>query len=511
MTAALRTIWAWPKTRMAAIALHYLMLGSIIVAGALIRLTGLNRQSLWFDEADVVVRAQRPLGEVLRTFTAAGENGPVYNLFLWAWVRIAGISEIAVRFPSAVAGAIAIPLIYLLGKRLAGRTAGLVAAGLLAVNPYHVWYSQEAKMYAFVVVLALLSSLALIEALNRNTWSAWIPYIAITSLMFYTHVTTVLIFVAQSLFVFTTLNMWQGRQRRWLISVAALTLPYLPIALWAWTVVQGGARLWQPDVSLWEAIRIVGVKFAANRSDLVIEQRSAVLLFALALCGIVGLLLKHRWRASGVFLLALTSLPVIGIYLVSIRNSVFSDRYVIVALPAYLILAAAGVVVLWRHRWLWPVGVVALVMVTSYAWATLRDVNLSTGAEKEDWRSAYALVADQAQPDDIILLYPGYMLTTYQYYSQREPRLEQYEVATIPTFRAPWLDERIMVEHIEQQVGRPERIWLVESPDRIPAEDPDSTLERWLTEHSDVLVERQVNGVHMTLFEVHWDKYDPSP
>jgi hypothetical protein len=510
LTAAIRAIKTWPKVKMAAIGLHYVMLGGIIVAGALIRVTGLNRQSLWFDEADVVVRAQRPLGEVLRTFTAAGENGPVYNLFLWLWIRVAGVSEIAVRFPSAVAGAIAIPLIYMLGKRIAGRTAGLVAAGLLAVNPYHVWYSQEAKMYAFVVVLALLSSLVLIEALNRNTWSTWIPYIVITSLMFYTHVTTVLIFVAQSLFVLATLKTWQGRRRRWLISVAALTLPYIPIALWAWTVVGGGARLWQPAVTLWDAVRIVGVKFAANRSDLVIEQRSSILLLLLALCGAGTLLAKQRWRASGIFLLALTVIPILGIYLVSIRNSVFSDRYVIVALPTYLILAAAGVVVLWRSRWLWPVGVVALVMMTSYSWATLRDVNLSTDAEKEDWRSAYALIADQAQPDDVILLHPGYMLTTYQYYSQRDDRLKPYEVATIPTFRVNWLDERIMVEQIERQVGQPERIWFVESPDRILPEDQDLTLERWLTGHSDTLLERQVNGVHITLFEIDWNEYDPS-
>ncbi len=489
---------------MLALALHYLLLGGIIVAGSLIRLTGLNRQSLWFDEADVVVRAQRPLDEVLRTFTAAGENGPVYNLFLWLWIRVAGVSEIAVRFPSAMAGAIAIPLIYLLGTRLAGRTAGLVAAGLLAVSPYHVWYSQEAKMYAFVVVLALLSCLSLFEALNRNTWAAWITYIAITSLMFYTHVTTVLVFVAQSLCVLATLYMWQGRRRRWLISAAALTVPYIPIALWALTVVGGGAHLWQPSVSLWDAIRIIGVKFAANRSDLVIEHRSAILMAALALVGATASMMKRRWRPSGLFLIALTLVPVVGIYVVSLRNSVFSDRYVIVALPTYLILAAAGVVVLWRHRWLWPVGVVTLVIVTSYSWATLRDVNLSTNAEKEDWRSAYALVADNAQPDDVVLIHPGYMLTTYDYYSQREPRLDQYDVVTIPTFKVNWLDERIMVEQIEEQVGQPERIWFVESPDRVPAEDPDFTLEHWLEAHSERLLEQQVNGVRITLFEVEW-------
>lgn len=492
------------KRDLIAPALHYAVLGLIIVAGSFLRLTGLRRQSLWFDEIDVVVRAQRPLSDVLDTFTATGENGPVYNLFLWAWIQIAGISEIAVRFPSAVAGSIAIPLVYLLGRRVAGQTAGLIAAFLLAINPYHVWYSQEAKMYAFVVVMAILSSLALVEALRRNRTKQWVLYVVITTLMFYTHVTTVLVFVAQVTFVLATLSTWRDRLKPWLLSVAALTLPYIPIALWAWQVVGGGARTWQPEVTLWEAVRIVGIKFAANRSELVIEERSALIFAALALIGAVALAMRRRLNESGVLLIALTVVPVLGIYLVSIRNSVFSDRYVIVALPAYLILVAVGVVVLWRHRWLWPVGVVAMVLVSSYAWATLRDVNLADTAEKEDWRSAYALVAREARADDVIMTHPGYMLTTYEYFRQREPALDEFDTITIPTFRVRWLNEQNMVEWIVNRAGQPDRFWYIESPDRVLPEDPDRTLERWLTSNSTIEQEHVFNGVRVILFDIEW-------
>jgi mannosyltransferase len=489
---------------MLAPALHYAVLGLIIVAGSVLRLTGLGRQSLWFDEVDVVVRAQRPLDAILDTFTAAGENGPVYNLFLWAWVRIAGISEIAVRFPSAVAGALAIPLIYLLGRRLAGRTAGLVSAGLLAINPYHVWYSQEAKMYAMIVVLAILSSLLLVEALNRNTIRLWIGYVAVTTLMFYTHVTTILVFVAQAMFILATFQSWRDRLRPLLLSGAALTLPYIPIAIWAWRVVGGGARTWQPDVSLWEAVRIVGIKFAANRSEVFIEERLALMMAALAILGAAALVARRRLNESGVLLITLAVIPVIGIYLASVRNSVFSDRYVLISLPAYLILAAVGIVILWRHRYIWPIGVIALVLIFSYSWATLRDVNLADSAEKEDWRSAYALVAEEALPDDVILTHPGYTLTTYQYFSQREPRLERIETITIPTFRVNWLNEQNMVEWIVNRVGQPDRLWYIESPDRVLAEDPERTLEGWLEGNSDIVEERVYNGVRVLLFDIHW-------
>ncbi|MEX2314704.1 MAG: glycosyltransferase family 39 protein, partial [Thermomicrobiales bacterium] len=224
---------------------HYAVLTAIIVAAAVLRLTALNRQSLWFDEIDIVVRAQQPLGTVLRTFVAEGENGPLYNILLALWVRLAGISEIAVRFPSALAGTLAIPLIYLLARRLAGAPTGLLAAGLLAMSPYHVWYSQEAKMYALVVLLALASSACLVEALERDRTLWWAAYAVTTTLLFYTHVATVLIFAAQALYVVATHRHWRGRERGWLAAAGVLTLPYLPIAVWAMRVVGGGVQTWQ--------------------------------------------------------------------------------------------------------------------------------------------------------------------------------------------------------------------------------------------------------------------------
>ncbi|HYI16465.1 MAG TPA: glycosyltransferase family 39 protein [Thermomicrobiales bacterium] len=481
---------------------HYAVLVAIVVAGAFLRLTALNRQSLWFDEVDVVVRAQQPLGTVLRTFVAEGENGPLYNILLALWVRIAGVSEIAVRFPSAVAGTLSIPLIYLLGRRLAGSSVGLLAAGLLAISPYHVWYSQEAKMYALVVLLALASSACLVEALERNHRLWWAAYAVVTTLLFYTHVATVLVFVAQSLYVVLTRRTWRGRERGWIAAAAVLTLPYLPIAIWAMRVVGGGVQTWQPDVSLWEAARIFGIKFAVNRADSVIETRGALLYAALAVAGAIMLATQRRRERWWLLLVALSAVPVVGLFLVSLRQSVFSDRYAIVTLPAYLLLVAAAVALLSRHRLLWPLGALSIFLLLAFAWGPLRDVNRSTAAEKEDWRSAYAWVAERGQPHDVLLLHPGYMITTYDYYLQREPRLEQFPVVTIPSFSVKWLDEPLMVQMIRDQAGDARRYWLIESPDRADVDDPDARLAGWLQRRGTLLAEHEVNGVHLRLFEL---------
>jgi uncharacterized membrane protein len=485
-----------------AAALHYATLAAIIVAGAWLRLTALKRQSLWFDEIDVVVRAQRPFGDVLHTFVATGENGPLYNLMLAIWIRVAGASEIAVRFPSAVAGVLALPLIYLLGRRLAGPTVGLLSAGLLAISPYHVWYSQEAKMYAILVLLALGSTLLLVEALLRNRPLWWAGYSIVTSLMFYTHVASVLVFVGQTLYVLASRRQWRGRERGWLAAAAVLTLPYVPIALWALRVVGGGVSTWQPDVGLWDAIHILGVKFAVNRSEPDIERRGAVLYALLATVGAIVWACRRRPERWWLLLLGGAATPVVGLYLVSLRQSVFSDRYAVVALPAYLLLVAAAVAWLTRERRLWPLGFLALTALLICAWTPLRDVNRSSQAEKEDWRSAYADVAARAQPGDVLLVHPGYLVTTHTYYAQREPRLAPYPVVTIPTFKVGWLSEPLMIQMIRAQAPNATRFWLVQSPDRVPPEDPDHTLERWLSTAGARLYEHEVTGVRVTLYQL---------
>jgi mannosyltransferase len=499
------------------------LLGAIFVAAAWLRLTALDRQSLWFDEADAVIRAQSDLMTVLRTFIQPGENGPLYHLLLHFWIDVAGASEKAVRLPSAVAGLLTIPLMYLVGLRTLGQRAGLLAAGLLAISPYHVWYSQEAKMYSMAVLLTLLSTALLIESLRRNERRWWAGYVIVTTLGFYFHVTTVLIFGAHCAFVLLTWRKWPGRQRPWLISVALLTLPYLPIALWAGRVVLGAAVTWHAHVSFWEMARITVTKFAANRADLVTEQRATWLYAILAGTGLLGGVLAawhERVRPSaraaigagaGRWLLlfaCLVLLPLVGFYFLTLRQPLFNDRYLIMALPAYLLLAAGGLRLLERR--LWPLALVALVLVLAFAWVPLRDVNRTTATQKEDWRPAYGLIAQHARPDDLILVHPGYLVTTYHYYAQHIAGLSEIEVSTIPSFRVEGFDEHQMALFVREDAPG-ERVWLVQSPDRVPAEDPNHALEDWLARSGAPLHVQVLNGVIVTLYALPPPELDPPP
>jgi mannosyltransferase len=357
-------------------------------------------------------------------------------------------------------------------------------------------------MYSIVVLLAIVSTYLLVDALEGGRRRVWIAYAIVTTAMFYTHVSSVLVFVAHALFVGLTFRTWRRQWSAIVIAGAALTVPYLPIAVWALKVVGGGVVTWHADISLIGAFKTVAIRFATFRSRPEIEFRAGWLFFLTAVGGGAWLLVDRRRRGVGILLAVLALVPVFGLFALSLRNSVFSDRYVIVALPAYLILIAIGFVALSRSRFGMAPAVIVAAALLAYTWVPLDEVNRSSIAQKEDWRGAYAWIAEEAEPNDVFLMHPGYMISTLAYYGQRDERLAGHPVATIPSFAPDWMTREVMVDIMREEHGASTRFWLIESPDRVPFEDPDDQLERWLVGTGVVLDEYRVNGVRLLLVEL---------
>ena len=137
-------------------ALQLALLG-LIVLGALLRFYGLGSQSLWVDEV-MTLRAANVGGEMGLRTALWNIQGP-FHTALVRWVSMFSTSEAALRCLSAVAGVAVIPVVYLLGRDMVDRKAGLMAAALLAVSPFAVWYSQEVRNYSFVILFAATSTL----------------------------------------------------------------------------------------------------------------------------------------------------------------------------------------------------------------------------------------------------------------------------------------------------------------------------------------------------------------
>lgn len=137
--------------------LTWILLGLILVVAAGLRFYGLEKESLWADELESWrISSLATSGEVIEA-CKVDVHPPGYQLFLWVWIKVAGDSPTGLRLPSAFFGLLAVGLMFLLGKRWFSDHEGLLAAGLMAVFWFPVYYSQESRVYAFLLVLALLS------------------------------------------------------------------------------------------------------------------------------------------------------------------------------------------------------------------------------------------------------------------------------------------------------------------------------------------------------------------
>ena len=141
----------------------------LTAAGALLRFATLGLQSYHHDE---VVTASRILrGDFGHAMDAVGFSEsapPLYYALAWFWTQLTGTGEVGLRSLSALAGVATIPVAFFIGDELRGRRTGLMTAALVAVNPMLLWYSQEARAYALMVLLCALSLLFCLRALRNG-------------------------------------------------------------------------------------------------------------------------------------------------------------------------------------------------------------------------------------------------------------------------------------------------------------------------------------------------------
>jgi 4-amino-4-deoxy-L-arabinose transferase-like glycosyltransferase len=165
---------------------HLLAVAALTVVGALLRFPTLDRQSFWLDELVTVSLLDHGLGDVLREVPRTEATPFLYYVVAWAWGSLFGLGEIGIRTLSALAGTATIPVAYGAGAVLVSRRAGIVAAALVAVNPFLVWYSQEARSYALLGLLGAATVLAFGHAL-RGSGRALVLWGVLCALAIATH------------------------------------------------------------------------------------------------------------------------------------------------------------------------------------------------------------------------------------------------------------------------------------------------------------------------------------
>jgi uncharacterized membrane protein len=313
---------------------------AVLVLSGLLRIFAIN-QSLWLDEATTALTTKLSYFDIFTQFTPKDFHPPLYYFLMKFITSFSGISEIALRLPSVLAGIATVFVIYLIGKKLFTKQIGIVAALLLATSPLHIYYSQEARMYSITALLVSLVVYFWIRATvdrNRKWWVLFAVCILLT--VGFDYLAGVILL---PLFILTVRN--KSQLKAFLVSLIPLILagvvysPVLISQLSSGLQVQGNANGWWNilGVTNLKNLLLVPVKFLIGRISFTNKYLYAglVSIFFLTV-GYLSMKARGIKYSNTIFLWLLW--PVIVLALVGLFVPVFVYFRILFCLPAlYLV------------------------------------------------------------------------------------------------------------------------------------------------------------------------------
>lgn len=207
---------------------------AILALAALLRLPGffsffggIGQKVLWYDEAYSTFFASQPLLEVIR-LSGYDTTPGLFAVALHFWTMIVGSSSAALAGLPFLISLASIVVVYVLGKELAGRRAGLIAAFLLALSPLHIRYATEVRAYSLEFLLAALSALFMFRIISRPE-RRYVAYWAIFVVLgLYSHYTFFTVAFIESVMLAVCLRKQTKRLQGVVVAGAAAAFAYLP-------------------------------------------------------------------------------------------------------------------------------------------------------------------------------------------------------------------------------------------------------------------------------------------
>ena len=422
-------------------------LWAVIALGAVLRLIALGHKSFWLDEIASVAIARLPRAAFWTMLWHEEGNMALYYVLLRPWLHF-GVAEAGVRMLSALLGIASIPLMYVLARRLTGETVARLSTLFIALNACAVAVSQEARGYSLLIVGVLLSTYLLVCLIERPSFAMAFAYGVVTGLVVYCHYFGLFVPAAQAISV-VALPRSQRPRKQLALAAGIVTFAALPV-LWMIQIQPIGHITWVKSPS-WIELYHLGTYLAAGSGKAV---GAVLLLLDIVLFGLFlrewAKLWRDReqdlrcWRYT---LLACCLLaPVTISLLVSLARPIFYHRFLIIGLPAWIVMTAAGAEEIRSRTW----RVAAIVGVSGLS---LASVITSYSRAQEDWRGVTRLLIAQTNPEDRVLYYrpEGYFaVENYRNWlpGGSAPRPQGVEVSTVD-------------EGWTQRLNGAPRVWLV--------------------------------------------------
>ncbi len=493
----------------------HLILLAILFLGLFLRIYDLSGESIWFDEGYSIWVAKLTLVQTAVDATTQDMTPPLYYMILNLWVRLFGDSEFSVRFPSVIFGLFAILMIYKLASLMFNKEVGIISSFLLSISQFHIHYSQEARCYTLMALLALVSMYFFIKFQEKErSLTVSIGYGLSSILLIYTHVYGLLIIIAQNIYVFTLFVVsWEDYKcdfKRWVSLQLILFVSFVPwlgflLAKVSETVEEGFYAKVPSILSI--ITSFVEYSFGSSLSWLL-----SLLLLLLSLASLErikgGINWKDLLNSIENYTLKITLLDVKKIYLLlvwlftpiilpfvfsQLSTPIYVTRHTIAASLAFYILVAKGIKNINSHF-------ARLAIMTIIAVLSLRVLfgYYYPHIEKEQWREAAKYLDINAQAGDL-LVFNCYLCQkwVFDYYSKKN---DMRKMAFTKKLQPSYDDKSINVKELIPSVDGYSKIWYIQCLSEGYLDDKELIKKR-LTEYYKLLDQKNFFAIEIYSFE----------
>jgi mannosyltransferase len=398
---------------------------ALLAAGAVAIVVGValrfwTPSSLWLDETISVNIARLPLSKIPAALSHDGAP-PLYYVLLHYWMNVFGRGDMAVRALSGVISVITLPVFWIAGRRLGGRTVAWVTFFLALSSPFAINYATTARMYSLMILLSLLGFLALSAAFESPTPRRLVALGAVTAALLYTHYWGLyLVLVAGLWVVWRLYRTGQGRPvLRAMLFGCLLWLPWAPI--FVFQTLHTGTP-WTTSASPGDLLQVFQDWSGGG-------PWGGLLMYATFLLFIIGTFGRtaapgtmvtlddgeghtRQVEAGPAVVLELSPRPgmapmvgiavatlITAVALGAVANAAFVARYTAVVLPLFLLVMAVGVAVIPGRRF--RVGCVAVLVL-----AGLLTGQSENSQQRSQAVQVAAVLNAQATAGDLVIYCP---------------------------------------------------------------------------------------------------------
>src|ERR1700687_5634953 len=203
----------------------------IILGAFALRVWQLSAPSFWWDDSYSTLIASSSLANIVATLAREDFHPPLHYFLLHYWLRLAGLTEFALRFLSVAAGVLTVAAAGAAARRLYGASHRPISIVIFGVSPFLWYYSQEARMFSLAALFVTLAIYFCARAADTGDWVEWGAYGLFVALGIWDFYYSFFVPVACGVWILASSR--EPRQiRRWLIAsigAGGTYLPWIPI------------------------------------------------------------------------------------------------------------------------------------------------------------------------------------------------------------------------------------------------------------------------------------------